>query len=53
MKGTLSFIAGDNLGSHCIGGFVENFSSTSCWCRWCCITREEFDEDPITVCCFP
>lgn len=26
VKGALYCIAGDNLGSHCIGGFMENFS---------------------------
>ncbi|CAN7999366.1 unnamed protein product, partial [Ixodes hexagonus] len=38
----LAFICGDNLGSHGIGGFVENFSRASYFCRYCVITREEF-----------
>ena len=29
IKGTLYCIAGDNLGSHCIGGFTENLASHS------------------------
>ncbi|XP_071810939.1 uncharacterized protein [Apostichopus japonicus] len=49
VKGALSFIAGDNLGSHCIGGFVENFSSTPCWCRWCSVTNTEFHDNPCAV----
>lgn len=38
-------IAGDNLGSHGIGGFNENF--TSCYfCRYCEVTRDEFKKEP-------
>lgn len=29
MKGSIAFITGDNLGSHTIGGFTENFSSST------------------------
>lgn len=39
VKGTLYCIAGDNLGSHCIGGFTENFSTSKYLCRYCLITR--------------
>ncbi len=46
-KGTLCAIAGDNLGSHSIGGFVENFSKSSHFCRYCEITRDEFNADPL------
>ncbi|XP_046709098.1 uncharacterized protein LOC124388478 isoform X1 [Silurus meridionalis] len=42
IKGTLYCISGDNLGSHCIGGFTENFSQSSYFCRYCLITKEEF-----------
>lgn len=42
VKGALYCIAGDNLGSHCIGGFTENFSSSTYFCRYCLITRTEF-----------
>lgn len=31
----LHSILGDNLGSHMVGGFVENFSTTSHCCRFC------------------
>ena len=31
--GTVAMFLGDNLGSHCIGGFVENFSGCVYICR--------------------
>lgn len=31
---------GDNLGSHQIGGFTENFSTSKYLCRYCLFTRE-------------
>ncbi|KAI3351482.1 hypothetical protein L3Q82_020330 [Scortum barcoo] len=34
VKGGLYCIAGDNLGSHFIGGFTENFSRSQYFCRW-------------------
>ncbi len=46
VKGTLYCIAGDNLGSHCIGGFSENFSSSKYFCRYCLINRSDFQSDP-------
>lgn len=46
VKGTVYCIAGDNLGSHCIGGFSENFSRAEHFCRYCLITRSEFQGDP-------
>lgn len=46
-KGTLCAIAGDNLGSHNLGGFVENFSRSSHFCRYCDINREAFHTDPL------
>lgn len=46
VKGTLFCIAGDNLGSHCIGGFSENFSSSKYFCRYCLINRSDFQGDP-------
>lgn len=46
-KGTLCAIAGDNLGSHNIVGFVENFSRSSHFCRYCDISREAFHADPL------
>lgn len=38
-KATLFCIIGDNLGSHCIGGFTENFSTSQYFCRYCLIKR--------------
>ncbi|CAN7951867.1 unnamed protein product [Ixodes pacificus] len=46
VKGTVICILGDNLGSHFIGGFTENFSSSTFLCRYCLLTRKEFREDP-------
>ena len=46
VKGALYCIAGDNLGSHTIGGFTENFSSSEYFCRYCLISRTEFQGDP-------
>ena len=37
----LTFFAGDNLGSHMIGGFQESFS-VDYFCRYCEITRDTF-----------
>lgn len=42
IKGSIAFICGDNLGSHSLGGFVENFSKSKFICRFCLATREEF-----------
>ncbi|KAL0148647.1 hypothetical protein M9458_055974, partial [Cirrhinus mrigala] len=47
-KGTLCAIAGDNLGSHYIGGFVENFSRSNHFCRFCEIDRQTFLSAPLT-----
>ena len=38
-------IAGDNLGSHILGGFVKNFSTAEYFCRYCLITKTEFNEN--------
>ncbi|KAK2827458.1 hypothetical protein Q7C36_018384 [Tachysurus vachellii] len=48
VKGALVAISGDNLGSHCIGDFVENFSRTSNFCRYCEIDRNTFMNEPYT-----
>jgi len=40
IKGSLFCIAGDNLGSHMIGGFVESFSANF-FCRYCEFNRRE------------
>ena len=41
IPGILAMFLGDNLGSHCIGGFVENFSSSEYICRFCMITTQD------------
>jgi len=41
-KEGLVFIAGDNLGNHQLGGFMENFSSAIFFCRYCLIKRDDF-----------
>ena len=38
-------IAGDNLGSHQLGGFVESFNINN-FCRFCDISRDQFTECP-------
>lgn len=40
VKGSLAFITGDNLGSHTLSSFVENFSKTSYFCRYCLVKRD-------------
>lgn len=46
--GTLTSICGDNLRSHCIGRYVENFSKSLKFCRYCNIDRETLREDPLS-----
>ena len=48
IRGFLSMICGDNLGSHGIGGFLESFSANY-FCRFCCIHKEQFHEDPVAL----
>lgn len=50
VKETLFCIAGDNLGSHYIGGFSENFSPSKYFCRYCLITKSEFQGTDPNVC---
>lgn len=45
VPGGVVAISGDNLGSHFIGGFSENFSCSEYPCRYCLVTREEMFED--------
>ena len=40
--GSLLLMLGDHLGSHQIGGFNQNFSRSTYFCRFCLITRELF-----------
>ena len=49
VKGTVCCITGDNLGSHAIGGFTENFSTVAHLCRYCLITFEQFLQEPCHV----
>ena len=46
--GTIVQVTGDNLGLHCLFGFVESFSPRYCCC-FCLAEKEdfqtEFDED--------
>lgn len=42
VKGGVAFITGDNLGSHTLGGFIENFSFSHYFCRFCTISRQDF-----------
>jgi len=43
IKAGLVFVVGDNLGSHELGGFNENFSKSEYFCRYCCISRKQFE----------
>ncbi|XP_049517976.1 uncharacterized protein LOC125943242 [Dermacentor silvarum] len=45
----LSFIVGDNLGSHAVGGFTQNFSTSVYFCRYCLVRRSEFQQMPHVV----
>lgn len=47
-KGILRAIAGDNLGSPNIGGFLENFSGSKYFCRYCEIHKDAFQADPLS-----
>lgn len=44
VKATIFCIAGDNLGSHQIGGFTENFSASTYCCRYCLAARSELHD---------
>lgn len=39
LKGSVIAVIGDNLGSHQIGGFNENFNLSGYFCRFCYINR--------------
>jgi hypothetical protein len=48
IKASVVFICGDYLGSHQLGGFIENFSKPAYNCRYCSwhsssLTAETFD----------
>lgn len=40
-------IAGDNLGSHCVGGFAENFRKSKNFCRFCEIDHQRLHSTPL------
>ena len=42
---TLLGILGDNLGSHYVGGFTENFNVEH-FCRFCLISKSQFQVEP-------
>lgn len=48
--GSLIAMLGDNLGSHQIGGFLENFSFAEYFCRYCCYTRSMLKEYDFSFC---
>jgi hypothetical protein len=47
VKGTVAMITCDNLGSHCIGGFVEHFSSCMYVCKYCFFKTEEIEHENV------
>lgn len=49
IKAALIVILGDDLGSHCIGGFIENFSCSKHLCGYCLIERETFISDQLAL----
>jgi hypothetical protein len=52
-RGTLACILGDNLGSHGIGGFVESFSGSGHFCRFCLVTNNDMLHGQYLARCFP
>ncbi|XP_070398196.1 uncharacterized protein [Nothobranchius furzeri] len=49
IKAVLIAFLGGNLGSHCIGGFTENFSCSKHFCRYCLVDREGFINNPLAL----
>ena len=47
--GTIVCIVGDNLGSHSLGGFTENFSVAHFFCRYCHASRSDLKEASLKV----
>lgn len=45
VKGSLLFVCGDNLGSHGVGGFHEQFTSSRYFCRYCLADRQTFKNE--------
>ena len=46
-KGAVGVILGDNLGSHGLGGFVENFASSEYFCRFCQVDWNSWLANPL------
>lgn len=44
VHGTIVQVTGDNLGLHCLFGFVESFSARYC-CRFCLVEKEDFQTE--------
>ncbi|KAL0150086.1 hypothetical protein M9458_054611, partial [Cirrhinus mrigala] len=49
VKAVVTAIVGDNLGSHSLGGFIENFSKSKNFCRYCLINRDSFANEPTVL----
>jgi len=49
VRGSVFAICGDNLGQHDKGGFTTNFSTSEFFCRYCVITRSQFQTVPFSV----
>lgn len=49
IKGSLVAVIGDNLGSHQIGGFTENFSKTEYLCRYCFYSRNNLKNKDVVI----
>ena len=45
----LYFLIGDSLDQHQVGGFVRNFTSEFLFCRFCPISKTEFNAKPFYV----
>lgn len=45
IKGTIIAVTGDNLGSHQLGGFSENFSTNKHICRYCLANTTDISKD--------
>lgn len=43
VRATVMSIVGDNLGSHCIGGCSQNFSTSKYFCRYCEVQRDQLE----------
>lgn len=43
VRATVLSIVGDNLGSHCIGGYTENFSTSLYCCRYCLVPKDKLE----------